>query len=152
MPELEPDLAEALLDDRSPEVRERLATHTQDPAVITALLADRTVRVRKGLALNPRTTAEQRHALAQDAAVDVRSALVSAADLDEADLRLLAKDRSAEVRRALAASTRTPAHIRQALEDDADEAVAAEARRVRQVPAARPARRGRTRFITGPAR
>jgi hypothetical protein len=133
-------------------VRERLATHTQDPAVITALLADRTVRVRKGLALNPLTTAEQRHALAVDSAVDVRSALVRAADLDEADLRRLAEDRSAEVRRALAASTRTPAHIRQLLEDDPDEAVAAEARRARQVTPGRPARRGPNRFITGPRR
>jgi leucine rich repeat (LRR) protein len=152
MPELEPDLAEALLDDRSPEVRERLATHTRDPAVITALLADRTVRVRKGLALNQRTTPEQRHALALDTAVDVRSALVRAVDLDEADLWLLVGDRSAEVRKALAGSARTPPHIREALEDDADESVAAEARRVRQAPAARPARRGPRRFITGPGR
>jgi hypothetical protein len=120
--------------------------------MITALLADRTVRVRKGLALNQRTTAEQRHALALDNAVDVRSALVRAVDLNEADLRLLAGDRSAEVRRALATSTRTPAHIRQQLEHDADETVAAEARRVRQIPAARPARRGHHRFITGPGR
>jgi hypothetical protein len=152
LPELEPELAEALLDDRSPEVRERLATHTQHPAVITALLADRTVRVRKGLALNQRTTAEQRHALALDTAVDVRSALVRAVELDEADLWLLTRDRSAEVRLALATSARTPAKIRQALEDDPDEKVAAEARRARQAPAARPARRGPNRFITGPRR
>ncbi|MEK8104705.1 hypothetical protein NKG94_05010 [Micromonospora sp. M12] len=47
--ELEPELSARLIDDVSPEVRERLATHTHDPDVITALLADRTARVRKGL-------------------------------------------------------------------------------------------------------
>lgn len=47
--ELEPELAAKLTDDVSPEVRERLATHTHDPDAITALLADRTARVRKGL-------------------------------------------------------------------------------------------------------
>jgi hypothetical protein len=152
LPELEPDLAEALIDDRSPEVRERLAAHTHDPGVITALLADRTVRVRKGLARNERTTAEQRHTLARDPAVDVRSALVRAVDLAEADLLLLVNDRSAEVRLSLATSTRTPAHIRRALENDADETVAAEARRLREAPAARPARRGPRRFVTGRGR
>ncbi len=155
-PVLEPDLAEALIGDASPEVRERLATHTHDPGVITALMADRTVRVRKGVALNVRTTAEQRHALALDSAVDVRSALVRAVELDEADLRLLVNDRSVEVRRSLATSTLTPPHIRRALESDADETVAAEARGFRQgsptAAAARAQRPGRRRFVTGRGR
>ena len=80
--ELEPELAAKLIDDVSPEVRERLATHTHDPDVITALLADRTARVRKGVARNPRTTAEQRSALAADPVVDVRAALVRAVELE----------------------------------------------------------------------
>jgi leucine rich repeat (LRR) protein len=133
---LEPDLAAVLIADPSPEVRERLASHTWDPAVIAALMVDRTVRVRKGLAVNPRTTAEQRHALAQDPSPDVRAALVRAVELDEADLRSLLDDRSVEVRRSMATSAAVPEQIRQALEDDADEAVAQDARRFRGSPAA----------------
>jgi hypothetical protein len=128
---LEPELAELLIGDASPEVRERLARHTFDPEVISALLQDRTVRVRKGLAINEQTNAEQRHLLAQDSSPDVRAALVRAVELDEADLRLLLNDRSVEVRRSMAASTVTPVHIRQELEKDADETVAEEARRYR---------------------
>lgn len=129
--ELEPELAARLIEDVSPEVRERLATHTRDPEVITALLADRTARVRKGLARNPRTTAEQRSALAQDPVVDVRVALVGAVELDDADLARLVEDRSAQVRLALAKSEVVPAHIRQALASDPDEMVAGAARDVR---------------------
>ncbi|MFF4875149.1 hypothetical protein [Micromonospora sp. NPDC000668] len=129
--ELEPDLAAKLIDDVSPEVRERLATHSHDPDVITALLADRTVRVRKGVARNPRTTAEQRRALAQDPVVDVRAALVRAVELDEADLELLVDDRSVQVRLAMAKSEVIPAHIRHALERDPDETVASAAREFR---------------------
>ncbi|WP_406079398.1 hypothetical protein [Micromonospora sp. NBC_00858] len=126
--ELEPELATKLIDDVSPEVRERLATHSHDPDVITALLADRTVRVRKGVARNPRTTAEQRRALAQDPVVDVRAALVRAVELDEADLELLVDDRSVQVRLAMAKSEVIPAHIRYALERDPDDTVASAAR------------------------
>ncbi|WP_141725283.1 DUF2336 domain-containing protein [Micromonospora pallida] len=126
--ELEPELAARLLDDVSPEVRERLATHTHDPDVITALMADRTARVRKGLARNPRTTTAQRSALAQDPVVDVRAALVLAVDLDEADLRRLLDDRSVQVRMAMAKSEVVPPHIRQALGRDPDEMVAGAAR------------------------
>jgi hypothetical protein len=135
---LEPDLAARLIDDASPEVRERLATHTHDPDVITALMADRTVRVRKGVARNARTTAEQRSALALDPAVDVRTALVQSVELDEADLQRLVDDRSVQVRLALATSAITPPHIRRALEGDADETVAAEA--LRSAPSAGGAR------------
>jgi hypothetical protein len=131
MPELEHELAAILVDDDSPEVRERLAGHTHDGEIISALLRDRTVRVRKGLAINPWTTAEQRHALAQDFAPDVRAALVRALKLDEADLRTLLTDRSVEVRRSMATSAVTPEAIRQALENDADETVADDARRHR---------------------
>ncbi|GAA3350856.1 hypothetical protein GCM10020358_78330 [Amorphoplanes nipponensis] len=128
MPDLEPDLAAVLIRDVSPEVRERLAAHTEDLDVITALLADRTVRVRKGLAINQRTTAEHRHALAGDSSPDVRAALVRALELDEADLQALVHDRSVEVRRSLATSAVTPQHIRRALESDPDETVAEDAR------------------------
>jgi hypothetical protein len=130
-PDLEPELAAILIDDASPEVRERLASHTHDPEVISALMRDRTVRVRKGVALNERTTAEQRHILAGDSAPDVRAALVRALELAEADLRALLDDRSVEVRRSMATSTVVPRHIRQALENDADENVADDARRYR---------------------
>ncbi|MFI7540522.1 hypothetical protein [Actinoplanes sp. NPDC049599] len=139
MPALEPELAAVLITDASPEVRERLAAHTQDPEVITELLQDRTVRVRKGLAINRRTTAEQRHLLAQDPSPDVRAALVRAVPLDEADLAALVDDRSVEVRRSLATSAVTPEHIRQALENDADETVAEDARRYRASTADKPA-------------
>jgi len=129
--ELEPDLAAILVDDASPEVRERLASHTYHPEIISALLRDRTVRVRKGVAINKRTTAEQRHILAQDSSPDVRAALVRAVELAEADLRLMLDDRSVEVRRSMATSAVTPQHIRQELEKDADETVAEDARRYR---------------------
>jgi hypothetical protein len=129
MPALEPDLAAILVDDASPEVRERLAGHTHDPEVISALLRDRTVRVRKGVAVNGRTTAEQRSILARDPSPDVRATLVRAMELDEADLRLLLDDRSVDVRRSMATSAVTPRHIRQELENDADETVAQDARR-----------------------
>ncbi|MEV8510674.1 hypothetical protein AB0368_38420 [Actinoplanes sp. NPDC051475] len=128
---LEPDLAAILVDDTSPEVRERLASHTHDPDIISALLRDRTVRVRKGLAINEQTTKEQRHILAQDSSPDVRAALVRAVKLDEADLQSMLGDRSVEVRRSMATSAVTPPHIRQALENDADETVAEDARRYR---------------------
>ncbi|GAA2563488.1 hypothetical protein GCM10010435_39460 [Winogradskya consettensis] len=128
-PELESDIAAILVKDVSPEVRERLGAHTQDPTVIATLLQDKTVRVRKGVAVNPRTTAEQRHILAGDFSPDVRAALVRALELDEADLQTLLTDRSVEVRRSLATSDRTPAHIRQALTGDPDETVAEDARR-----------------------
>ncbi|MFC4110493.1 hypothetical protein ACFOX0_31810 [Micromonospora zhanjiangensis] len=126
--ELEPELAARLVDDASPEVRERLATHTHDPDVITALMADRTARVREGLARNPRTTTAQRSALAQDPVVDVRAALVLAVELAEADLRRLVDDRSVQVRMAMATSEVVPPHIRQALGGDPDEMVAGAAR------------------------
>jgi hypothetical protein len=129
MPELEPELAAVLIDDVSPEVRERLAAHTNDPDVISALLRDRTVRVRKGLAVNRHTTAEHRHRLAEDSSPDVRATLVRALELDEADLRALLGDRSVEVRRSMATSAVTPPQIRRALEDDGDESVADDARR-----------------------
>ena len=152
---LEPDLAAMLIGDASPEVRERLATHTHDPVVITALMADRTVRVRKGVALNVRTTPQQRHTLAQDSAVDVRSALVRTVELDEADLRHLVDDRSVEVRLSMATSAVIPQHIRRALENDADETVAAAARQYRPAPAgAVPAtapRAGGRRLVAGRA-
>ncbi|MFV2103591.1 hypothetical protein [Micromonospora sp. LOL_024] len=126
--ELEPELAARLVGDVSPEVRERLATHTHDPDVITAMMTDRTARVRKGLARNPRTTAAQRSALAQDPVVDVRVALVLAVELAETDLRRLVDDRSVQVRMAVARSEVVPPHIRQALCDDPDEMVAGAAR------------------------
>ncbi|MEO3769182.1 hypothetical protein [Micromonospora sp. B9E7] len=126
--ELEPELAARLTDDVSPEVRERLGTHTHDPDVITTLMADRTARVRKGVARNPRTTAEQRSALAADPVVDVRAALVRAVELDEADLVRLVDDRSVQVRLAMATSEVVPPHIREALTRDPDEMVAAAAR------------------------
>lgn len=126
--ELEPELAAKLTGDVSPEVRERLATHTHDPDAITALLADRTARVRKGVARNPRTTAEQRSVLAADPVVDVRAALVRAVELAEADLARLVDDRSVQVRLAMATSEVIPPHIRQALAQDPDEMVASAAR------------------------
>jgi hypothetical protein len=154
--ELEPELAARLVDDVSPEVRERLATHTQDPDVIVALLADRTVRVRKGLARNSRTTAAQRSALARDPAVDVRAALVRALELDEADLATLVDDRSVQVRLAMATSEIIPAHVRQTLEGDPDEMVAAAARDFRpgagSSPVVRAPRIGSRRSGTGPGR
>jgi len=140
---LEPELAAILINDASPEVRERLAAHTRDPEVITALLQDRTVRVRKGLAINKRTSAEQRHLLARDSSPDVRAALVRAVPLDEADLAALVDDRSVEVRRSLATSAVTPPHIRQALENDADETVAEDARRYRASAADKPPAAGK---------
>ncbi|MFG1675393.1 hypothetical protein [Micromonospora sp. NPDC049282] len=144
--ELEPELAARLVDDVSPEVRERLATHTHDPEVITALMADRTARVRKGLARNPRTTPAQRSELARDPVVDVRVALVLAAELDEADLRRLLDDRSVQVRTAMARSEMVPPHIRQALGRDSDEMVAGIAREFRpgsgNAPAVRATRPG----------
>ncbi|WP_433830206.1 hypothetical protein ACQP2E_10245 [Actinoplanes sp. CA-015351] len=147
MPDLEPHLAALLIEDASPEVRERLASHSTDPDVIAALMRDRTLRVRKGVAVNKHTTAEQRHTLAQDSSPDVRAALVRAVKLDEADLRDLLDDRSADVRRAMATSALTPQHIRQELENDPDEAVAEDARGYRgpQAPSepARPPRAGR---------
>lgn len=133
---LEPDLAAVLIEDVSPEVRERLASHTWDPAVIVALMTDRTVRVRKGLAVNPRTTAEQRHTLAEDSSPDVRAALVRALELDEDDLRSMLDDRSVEVRRSMATSAVVPEDIRRELENDPDEAVAEDARRFHGSPAA----------------
>jgi hypothetical protein len=137
MADLEPEMAKLLISDASPEVRERLASHTQDAEVISALLRDRTVRVRKGLAVNQRTNPEQRHQLAEDSSPDVRAALVRAVALDESDLRAMLNDRSVDVRRALATSEFTPAEIRQELEKDEDEAVAEDARRLRgaEVPA-----------------
>jgi hypothetical protein len=135
-PELEPELAAVLIRDVSPEVRERLASHTHDPEVISTLLRDRTVRVRKGLAINERTSAEQRHRLAEDSSPDVRATLVRALRLDEADLQALLDDRSVEVRRSLATSEVTPQHIRQALENDVDETVANDARQYHGAPAA----------------
>ncbi len=148
MPALEPELAAGLINDASPEVRERLASHTSDPDVIAALLQDRTVRVRKGLAVNEWTSAEQRHQLAQDSSPEVRATLVRALELTEDDLRLLIDDRSADVRRAMATSAVVPPHIRQELADDADEAVADDARRAQQpraaaAPAPAPRVRGR---------
>jgi len=135
-PDLEPELAAILVNDASPEVRERLASHTHDPEVIAVLLRDRTVRVRKGLAINGRTSAEQRHLLAQDSSPDVRAALVRALELAEEDLRSMVDDRSVEVRRSMATSAVVPAHLRQALESDPDETVAQDARRYRESPAA----------------
>ncbi|MER7166340.1 hypothetical protein ABT336_09775 [Micromonospora sp. NPDC000207] len=136
--ELEPELAARLVGDVSPEVRERLATHTHDPDVITALMADRTARVRKGLARNPRTTPAQRSTLAQDPVVDVRVALVLAVELSEADLRRLVDDRSVQVRTAVATSELVPPHIREALVGDPDEMVAGAARDFRPGTAGTP--------------
>ena len=136
MPALEPEVAAVLVDDASTEVRERLARHSHHPDVIAALLRDRTVRVRKGVAINERTTAEQRHRLAQDFSPDVRATLVRAVPLDEADLRALLDDRSVEVRRSMATSAVTPDHIRRELENDGDDTVADDARRYRTPPAA----------------
>jgi hypothetical protein len=138
MPALEPDFAATLVNDPSPEVRERLAAHTAIPEIIDALLDDRTVRVRKGLARNEWTSPEQRHRLATDFVPEIRATLVTALDLDEADLRTLLDDRSADVRHALATSPRTPSAIREALTTDPDERVA-EAARTYQAPD--PARR-----------
>jgi hypothetical protein len=132
MAALEPELAAILVGDASPEVRERLASHTGDPDALSALLRDRTVRVRKGLAINDRTTAEQRHILAQDSSPDVRAALVRAVELSEADYQALLSDRSVEVRRSMATSAVIPQHIRQALRNDADESVAEDARRYQE--------------------
>ena len=123
MPALEPDFAAELVGDASPEVRERLAAHTAIPEIIDALLEDRAVRVRKGLAVNEWTSPDQRHRLATDFSPEIRATLVSALDLEEADLRGLLDDRSADVRQAMAASDRTPQHIREALMADADEQV-----------------------------
>ncbi|WP_433349822.1 hypothetical protein [Micromonospora sp. CA-111912] len=154
--ELEPELAAKLIDDVSPEVRERLATHTHDPDVITALMADRTARVRKGVARNPRTTAEQRSALAQDSVVDVRAALVRSVELAEADLERLVDDRSVQVRLAMATSEFVPPHIRQALGRDPDAMVADAARDFRPAsgssPVVRAPRIGHRRSGTGPGR
>jgi hypothetical protein len=152
MPALEQELAAVLVDDASPEVRERLASHTPDPDIMSALLRDRTVRVRKGVAANERTTAEQRHLLAQDSSPDVRATLVRAVELDEVDLRSLLDDRSAEVRRSMATSAVIPHHVRQALENDSDETVAQDARRYREAraaaaPAAAAPRSGHRRAI-----
>ncbi|MFI0793802.1 hypothetical protein ACH4OY_14080 [Micromonospora rubida] len=154
--ELEPELASRLTEDVSPEVRERLATHTHDPDVIIALMADRTARVRKGVARNPRTTAEQRSALAQDPVVDVRAALVRSVELAEADLELLVNDRSVQVRLAMATSEFIPSHIRQALGRDPDGMVADAARNSRPAsgssPVIRAPRIGHRRSGTGPDR
>ncbi|MBE1489378.1 hypothetical protein [Plantactinospora soyae] len=154
--DLEPDLAARLIDDVSPEVRERLATHTHDPDVITALMADRTARVRKGVARNPRTTAEQRSALAQDPVVDVRAALVRTVELAEADLERLVDDRSVQVRLAMATSDLVPPHIRQALGRDSDETVADAARDYRPAsgnsPVVRAPRVGHRRSATSQGR
>ena len=92
--------------------------------------------MRKGVAVNERTTAEQRHLLAQDPSPDVRATLVRAVELDEAALRSLLDDRSAEVRRSMATSAVIPQHVRQALENDSDATVAQDARRYRQARAA----------------
>jgi hypothetical protein len=132
MPALEPELAATLTEDASPEVRARLASHTSDPNVISTLLRDRTVRVRQGLAVNKRTTAEQRHILSQDSSPEVRATLVRALELTETDLRSLLDDRSVDVRRSIATSSIVPQHIRQELENDADETVAEDARRSQQ--------------------
>ncbi|MGW4463464.1 hypothetical protein [Micromonospora sp. NPDC004704] len=154
--ELEPELAAILIDDVSPEVRERLAIHTHDPDVITALLADRTARVRKGLARNTRTSAEQRGTLARDSVVDVRATLVRSLELDEEDLHRLVDDRAVQVRLSMATSPLVPAHIRRALEDDPDESVAAAARDFDRAPqksaTVRTPRVGARRPSTGPAR
>ncbi|MBF9133199.1 hypothetical protein I0C86_30180 [Plantactinospora sp. S1510] len=154
--ELEPELAAKLVDDVSPEVRERLATHTHDPDVITALMADRTARVRKGVARNPRTTAEQRSALAQDPVVDVRVALVRALELADADLERLVDDRSVHVRLAMATSDVVPPRIRRVLEHDPDDAVAAAARDFHSAsgksPVVRTPRVGHRRSGTSPGR
>jgi leucine rich repeat (LRR) protein len=145
MPALEAEYAAILIDDVSPEVRERLAAHTHDPEIIAVLLRDRTVRVRKGVAVNERTTREQRHILAGDSSPDVRAVLVRALELDEADLRSMLDDRSVEVRRAMAMSDLTPDDIRRELEKDADDTVAADARRYgRARPAAAPVTPPRT--------
>jgi hypothetical protein len=150
MRDLEPELAAILIDDASPEVRERLAAHTHDPDIISTMLRDRTVRVRKGLAVNERTTPEQRHRLAEDSSPDVRATLVRALELDEADLQSLLHDRSVEVRRSMATSAVIPPDIRQALENDDDEAVADDARRHGQSkPAPAPAPRGGHRQTLG---
>ncbi|MFK3984098.1 hypothetical protein ACI2K4_27475 [Micromonospora sp. NPDC050397] len=150
---LEPELAAALIDDVSPEVRERLAAHTQDPDVIAALLADRTARVRKGLARNSRTNAEQRAVLARDPVVDIRATLVRTLELDEANLGELVDDRSVQVRLAVATSDLVPPHIRRIMEDDPDETVANAAREHHRAPAAsavvRPPRIGQRRPATG---
>jgi len=154
--ELEPELAARLIDDASPEVRERLATHTHDPDVITALLADRTVRVRKGIARNPRTSAEQRSVLAQDPVVDVRAVLVRSVELAEVDLERLVDDRSVQVRLATATSELVPPHIREALGNDPDDTVARAAREFRpnagSSPVVRAPRVGHRRSGTGPGR
>ncbi|MGX6607200.1 hypothetical protein ACWKSP_34515 [Micromonosporaceae bacterium Da 78-11] len=128
---LEPEFAALLVEDVSPEVRERLGSHTYDQGIIATLLLDRTVRVRKGVAVNERTTPEQRHTLAQDSSPDVRATLVRALELDEEDLRTLLTDRSVEVRRSMATSAVVPEHIRQELENDPDETVAEDARQYR---------------------
>ncbi|GAB3079153.1 hypothetical protein [Micromonospora schwarzwaldensis] len=153
-PDLEPELAARLVDDASPEVRERLATHAHDPDTITALMADRTARVRKGLARNPRTTAAQRSALAQDPVADVRAALVLAVELDETDLRRLLGDRSVQVRMAMARSEMVPADIRRALGRDPDEMVAGVARDFRPGSSTAPVVRatGRRASAAGPGR
>ncbi|RLP93955.1 hypothetical protein EAD98_17340 [Micromonospora sp. CV4] len=154
--ELEPELAARLINDVSPEVRERLATATHDPDVITALMADRTARVRKGVARNPRTTAAQRSVLAQDPVVDVRAALVRAVELDEADLERLVDDRSAQVRLAMAKSEIIPSRIREALGRDPDDTVASAARSFRpgagNSSVVRAPRVGHRRSGTGPGR
>ena len=148
--ELEPELAAKLIDDVSPEVRERLATHTHDPDVITALLADRTARVRKGVARNPRTTAEQRSALAPDP----WSTSVPRWCARSSWTRRIWTAWSTTVRcrsgLAMATSEVVPPHIRQALARDADEMVASAARDFRPGPATPPPC-GRPASRTGPS-
>jgi hypothetical protein len=88
--------------------------------------------------------------------VDVRVALVRSVELAEADLERLVDDRSVQVRLAMATSDVIPPHIRQALERDPDETVAAAAREFRPTsgksPVVRAPRVGHRRSGTGPGR
>jgi hypothetical protein len=133
-PPLPQEIAEQLMHDPAPEIRKALAETTDLPAVLETLLADPEARVRASAGMNPHTTAEQRATLVHDPSWEVRNSVVWSKafygwDISEDDLLLLAGDRSVHVRWHLANLPGSTRRVYETLAADADESVAAEAKR-----------------------
>ncbi|MER5643678.1 hypothetical protein [Streptosporangium sp. NPDC002524] len=114
--------------DPSPNVRARLAAHTDAPDILAALIADADPKVRAGATENPITTTNQHRLLSTDKFATVRKAALMSEKLPRDELQRLAHDRSVEVRWRLAIWPTTPETVLRVLAEDPHPDVVASAR------------------------
>ncbi|MEU4534429.1 hypothetical protein AB0G15_06155 [Streptosporangium sp. NPDC023825] len=113
--------------DPSPNVRARLAAHTDAPDILATLITDATPKVRAGATENPITTTNQHRLLSNDKSATVRKAAVTSEKLPHDELHRLAHDRSVDVRWYLALWPTTPETVLRVLSEDPHPDVVAQA-------------------------